>query len=1150
MAIMPHKRKSKSFLISNQNREKVIQPEKEHVMKREGVHEYHGQMLGILLFSLCCVMASWAQAPISITTIEELQRIGNEPEYPLNGHYVLANDLDASSTRFWNNGKGFEPIGYLDYYDDYAFEFENYPFTGIFDGQGHVITGLHINRPDEDAVGLFSLVRLGGVITNLGIQGGSVTGRRLVGGLLGVGNECTVSNCFFRGKVSSNCGENYYMIISTGGLIGRSQIMTAERSYAVVEVSGCREVGGLIGADHGSLISQCYARGIVSGQQEVGGLIGGVSGRISECYVAAAVYCPTGQGVFGIGNKPVLEAIFWDQQISGVTTSGGGSAVVALTTAQMMSPDSFVSAGWDFDEVWNINPGVSYPFFRIWEGVTETVVPDLTGMTVSEATVVLAQADLGAVTSIERYHETVSAGIVFDQIPVAGAVLNTGSPVAVVVSRGPAPAVLAIPNLSGLTQDTAEGLLRAEAFSVGRISLRYDETAPAGLVVDQHPAAGTTAPAYSEVNFVVSNGSAPAGVIPISSIESLQQIGATPEYPNSGHYVLTQNIDASATSQWNKGEGFVPLCMFPPNGEAPFTGIFDGQGYTITGLYINQNLDAPTGLFSTIAPDAVVCSVTLEACTVTGGDSVGGLAGQVYMATIDNCAMSGVVTASGAKCGGLLGDCMGTSITRCKANAEVRGGELTGGLVARNSDYGDIQEGRFEGQVTGTGNTVGGLTGFAYNILHCTVHATVTGRGSYVGGLAGGAAAVVQDCFVEVTVEGDAGYVGGLLGVGDYGATVENCRVKGAVTAAGDYVGGLTGYCNCVVTDSIAEIVVSGNSRVGGLIGHYMRNDTLRDCHATGAVSGGSEVGGLIGYNDSGAVEQCYAAVDIIANGEAVGGLIGRVYRWVTWKSYATGSVYAPGASAVGGLIGHMQGMDSRTSDCYASGAVTGNTRVGGLVGLNEGMVLTSYAAGKVAGTVETGGLIGFNSGSVTSAFWDTTMSGMAQSAGGMGVPTQEMMQQSTFTAGGAWNFDEIWGINEGQSYPYLRAIPSPFSPRLTIVAVSPLRQVKAPGDYVDFKVEVTESAGEPAYQWKRRNANKAFEYIPDANGPIYSINFIQEEHEGDYICDVSDMTKTVSSPVFRLVLSTSMPLSLLSWLAAAIAVALIFPKRLRRHTD
>jgi hypothetical protein len=79
--------------------------------------------------------------PYVITNVKQLQ----EMKYDLKAYYVLGNDIDASETKNWNNGQGFEPIG----------DYKN-PFTGSFDGRGHKIYNLYINTT-RDYVGLFGV---------------------------------------------------------------------------------------------------------------------------------------------------------------------------------------------------------------------------------------------------------------------------------------------------------------------------------------------------------------------------------------------------------------------------------------------------------------------------------------------------------------------------------------------------------------------------------------------------------------------------------------------------------------------------------------------------------------------------------------------------------------------------------------------------------------------------------------------------------------------------------------------------------------------------------------------------------------------------------------------------------------------------------
>jgi len=129
--------------------------------------------------------SSWAV--ISISNIEELQKIGNDVGYPLDGEYELTQDIDASDTVNWNGGAGFAPIGTY-----------RRPFTGKFDGKGHKITGLYINRLDMSYIGLFGYMGSGSEVKNVGIENAMVSGDGYVGGLVG-DNGGTVSGCYSTG---------------------------------------------------------------------------------------------------------------------------------------------------------------------------------------------------------------------------------------------------------------------------------------------------------------------------------------------------------------------------------------------------------------------------------------------------------------------------------------------------------------------------------------------------------------------------------------------------------------------------------------------------------------------------------------------------------------------------------------------------------------------------------------------------------------------------------------------------------------------------------------------------------------------------------------------------------------------------------------
>ena len=108
---------------------------------------------------------------------------------------------------------------------------------------------------------------------------------------------------------------------------------------------------------------------------------------------------------------------------------------------------------------------------------------------------------------------------------------------------------------------------------------------------------------------------------------------------------------------------------------------------------------------------------------------------------------------------------------------------------------------------------------------------------------------------------------------------------------------------------------------------------------------------------------------------------------------------------------------------CYSTGPARGSSCVGGLVGDHYGTVTQCYSTGAVSGTGwDVGGLVGSILGPsvVTGSFWDIQTSGQAKSAGGTGRTTAEMQTAGTFLDAG-WDFVNVWGIGENQTYPYLR---------------------------------------------------------------------------------------------------------------------------------
>ncbi|WP_205621646.1 S-layer homology domain-containing protein [Paenibacillus sanguinis] len=345
-----------------------------------------------------------ANNPYVITTLSQLNAVRND----LNAHYKLGADIDASETANWSNGTGFLPIGNVGN--------GNSPFTGVFDGAGHVIRNLTIHQPKMDIVGLFGMVGSNGVIDNIALEGGLIIGNNHVGGLAGR-NTGTIEHSYFTGTVRSQMGivggvVGYNGIHGTitssyststvagtnyvGGLAGRND-GTVSDSYAVGTISGTSIVGGLVGDNEGGEILRSYATGAVSGSAEhVGGLVGyNISALISQSYATGAVH--GGSAVGGLagssGHGSIIQSYatgrvngsdhvvgglvgsnsgtfsdsFWDADTVGLANACGydtyGSCTASsLTTAQALTQSSY--SGWDFNNDWFMVEDSTRPFLR------------------------------------------------------------------------------------------------------------------------------------------------------------------------------------------------------------------------------------------------------------------------------------------------------------------------------------------------------------------------------------------------------------------------------------------------------------------------------------------------------------------------------------------------------------------------------------------------------------------------------------------------------------------------------------------------------------------------------------------------------------------------------------------------------------------
>jgi len=203
------------------------------------------------------------------------------------------------------------------------------PFTGIFDGGGHVVTNMYIDSFSVKYVGLFGVSS--GIIKNL-----------------------QVASC-----VVTNAGNN------AGGICGYNTGII-KNSCSTGKLSGEWYVGCLCGYNKGA-ISDCYSTGSASGRQYVGGFCADNRGTISDSYSTGSVSGNNSYGGFcGRYTEGIISGCFWDIETSNKTTSFGGTGI---NTEAMQRRSIFIDAGWDFsgervngtNDIWSMS---GYPVFR------------------------------------------------------------------------------------------------------------------------------------------------------------------------------------------------------------------------------------------------------------------------------------------------------------------------------------------------------------------------------------------------------------------------------------------------------------------------------------------------------------------------------------------------------------------------------------------------------------------------------------------------------------------------------------------------------------------------------------------------------------------------------------------------------------------
>jgi hypothetical protein len=570
-------------------------------------------------------------------------------------------DIDLAGAvpniKTWNSNTGWTPIGNW-----------STSFSGNYDGGGHVINELYINRPSSYYQALFGYTSSSAEIHNLGVTGASVIGSWYLGVLVGV-HSGNISNCFTIGSVTAT---NY-----AGGFAG--------------------SVGG------GGRISNSFSRASVNRNNDsyttFGGFAGSNSqGKITNCYSTGRVMyltgsSPTNKGfVGGVNNSGnfSMAGNYWDTQASGQTT---GTNAAGKTTALMQTQTAFM--GWDFANTWAIDPQINagYPYLK----TINTSKLHLSEAYIYQTLSTMAAIKLsGALTTLGK-STTAEFGFLINTSPQPD-LSASGHLAKIDLGIFTSPAEIS-GQFTGLSSNTTYYIC---AYSTNEHGTFYSPAIPVKTTEQASaiPAgAGTLANPYL-----------------ISNWQELYWISQTSTSWDK-HFLQTADIDLSlaepSITTWDNGAGFTPI----GNIKAIFSGNYNGGDNVISGLYINRSSSDRIALFG--QNSNVIKNLGITEADIKGNEFVGVLVGVNY-GNISNCFTIGSVTATNYA-GGFAGY-VGTggrisnSFSRASVNLNGNVYNTFGGFAGYNSQ-GIITNCYSTGKVmflTGSSLTDRGFVGSAY----------------------------------------------------------------------------------------------------------------------------------------------------------------------------------------------------------------------------------------------------------------------------------------------------------------------------------------------------------------------------------------------------------------------------------------------------
>ena len=835
-----------------------------------------------------------------LTSIEDLLHIskyqmdGSFRTAILSGDFILTSNVSFPSyeTVDWDgNGSadgagtvGWIPLGYD----------ATYQFSGTFDGGGNAIDNLYINStlPYRGLFGTSGAME----VRNLGLTNVNIAStNQQIGAVIGEIDGGIIDNVYATGAVGAT--SNYL-----GGIVGHIDGgTTVTDSYSGVNVTrisgGSSYTGGFAGHINNSTVSDSYATGTVDGFSGayVGGFAGYINSNISNSYATGGV-TSTGQYVGGLvgmlaGNK-TISACYASGSISGANSGVGGlvgqvqSGTInnsySTSRVDAYSADSHGHAGGLVGAAGSMTINNSYASGIVTsysdnQGTFAGGLLGVSGANWSSSSINNSYSSWTTAPTAGGGGDNNKGGLVGGEKHDQVTVNNAGDKCAGKDEVTPTQCLEADANQIkadyqfGLWEDSVwenpgDFNPKLEWETEGNIESTLTVSVPSACI-SEDPFDGM-ARSSSKYQIATAQQLLCLSQMPLASVLSEDY-----QLANDISFAAFGSVDWDGDHTVGNPEdatGFMPL----GGSGNKFTGSFDGEGYSITNLYINRPTSDYVGLFG-YANGATITDLTLASVNITGQEYSGSLIGYMNGGSVTNVGVSGSVNMQGhgfddnnwdlKGSGGMIGRAQSATITGNSADLTITGkGGNVGGLIGYSGNS-TISQNYTTGSLTivnaaSEKNVAGGLIGHSYGTIsenYSDMSVSMNGSNNVqAGGLIGNVSSgTIKNNYatgsVTLTGSGQKKQGGGLIGRMSSGV-VENSYATGKVSVTNSsgegYSGGLIGGFDGIILNSYAgwtagnipTLSATSTANIGGLVGGSMNgNPTI--ANAMGKCNGMNE---------------------------------------------------------------------------------------------------------------------------------------------------------------------------------------------------------------------------------------------------------------------------------------------------------------------